>query len=381
MKSPADLTQKLARQWHNAVLRKERLLSSRCWPLQLSIGKPSASQLASRTTEVLQHVNAWRKVTTGRVDWQPVNYRASAEPLMLPVCWVLRSAEEWITASADAQVSREFRQLESIAEQSDVRFHPLLLSQRALWQHKSPQEVIQAVKLAASLEPGCAQGQPLRLLAGHGVDTKFFERNSTLITRLLDERFDGEASALGLATFLDAFDDTHHWVLLKALAPGLLPFEQCRVTTAELARTALPGTHLLVVENEQCIHQLPPLAGTLAILGAGLDLQWLHSPALAAKTTAYWGDMDSWGLLMLSRARAAQPTITPLLMNQPLFDRFAPGRAVHEPVTAAARAPEHLLPDEQAFYRYLLAQPAGRLEQEFLPREVIRDGVGGWRDG
>ncbi|MEE4464691.1 DUF3322 domain-containing protein [Azotobacter chroococcum] len=33
------------------------------------------------------------------------------------------------------------------------------------------------------------------MLAEHGVDTKFFERNTALLTRLLDERFEGEVSA------------------------------------------------------------------------------------------------------------------------------------------------------------------------------------------
>ncbi|WP_418930365.1 DUF3322 domain-containing protein [Gilvimarinus xylanilyticus] len=39
-----------------------------------------------------------------------------------------------------------------------------------------------------SSSPGCAEGHPLRLLTGHGVDTKFFERNGRLLVRLLDER-------------------------------------------------------------------------------------------------------------------------------------------------------------------------------------------------
>ncbi|MFO6218086.1 DUF3322 domain-containing protein, partial [Pseudomonas aeruginosa] len=60
-------------------------------------------------------------------------------------------------------------------------------------------------QLATQLSPGCAQGRPLRLLAEHGVDTKFFERNAILLTKLLDERFEGAASEQGLTTFLDAF--------------------------------------------------------------------------------------------------------------------------------------------------------------------------------
>ncbi|MEN1933809.1 DUF3322 domain-containing protein [Escherichia coli] len=50
------------------------------------------------------------------------------------------------------------------------------------------------------------------MLSGQGVDTKFIENNISLLTRLLDVRFSGEASEQGLTTFLDAFDESSHWV-------------------------------------------------------------------------------------------------------------------------------------------------------------------------
>ncbi|MNQ97953.1 hypothetical protein D3C85_1136250 [compost metagenome] len=218
----------------------------------------------------------------------------------------------------------------------------------------------------------------MRLLAEHGVDTKFFERNASLLTKLLDERFEGAASEHGLTTFLNAFEESSHWVLVVPLAPGILPFKRLRLTTAELAETALPGSRLLVVENEQCIHQLPQVPDTIAVLGAGLDLNWLASPQLADKQIAYWGDMDTWGLLMLARARLHQPAIKALLMEQALFERYASISAVAEPTKAQGVVPVGLLTDEAAFYRYLLAQERGRLEQEYLPRAQVELDIAVW---
>jgi hypothetical protein len=51
---------------------------------------------------------------------------------------------------------------------------------------------------------GCATGQPLRMLSVDGNGTKFFERHSRLITRLLDQRYDHEISRIGLDVFLEA---------------------------------------------------------------------------------------------------------------------------------------------------------------------------------
>ncbi|HDS8577577.1 TPA: hypothetical protein QH731_002883, partial [Klebsiella variicola] len=180
-------------------------------------------------------------------------------------------------------------------------------------------------------------------------------------------------------TFLDAFDESSHWVLVVPLSPGLLPFKKCRVTTAELAETTLPASRVLMIENEQCLHQLPELSDTIAVLGCGLDVQWLSSVVLDKKRVAYWGDMDSWGLLMLARARRCRPTLDVLLMNRELFEQYASQSAVPEPVKAQEAIPDGLLNEEGDFYRYLTCLPRGRLEQEFLPAGVVGEELVRWR--
>ncbi|HCB4955312.1 DUF3322 domain-containing protein [Salmonella enterica] len=378
MYSPDELRKKLARQWDNAKLRAGRLLPPGDWPLCLPIGKPSARIFAEQAPRVLQHVQLWRQVKVGRVEWEDISYRASDGPVSMPLRWILNGPSDWVNAAADQAVSREFRLLEGIIEQVDPIFHPLLVSYRSLWRYKSPQDIISAARLASRLEPGCAKGLPLRLLSGQGVDTKFIENNISLLTRLLDVRFSGEASEQGLTTFLDAFDESSHWVLVVPLSPGLLPFKKCRVTTAELAETTLPASRVLVIENEQCLHQLPALSDTIAILGCGLDVQWLSSAVLDEKRVAYWGDMDSWGLLMLARARRCRLTLDVLLMNRELFEQYASHSAVPEPVKAQEAIPDGLLDEESDFYRYLTRLPRGRLEQEFLPAGVVEEALLRW---
>ncbi|NJA08323.1 hypothetical protein HC024_21725 [Methylococcaceae bacterium WWC4] len=378
MKSPAEISERLARQWHQSQTRAERLLSSGAWPLIIPIGKPSARQFSENISAVQNHVKIWLDIVVGEVEWESLNYRAGAEPVSVPVRWRLRNPSEWVAAAADATVADEYALLERLVESVEEVFRPLLVRQRALWLKKDPNEVIATVRLAATLSPGCARGRPLRLLAEHGVDTKFFERNGTLLTRLLDERFDGTVTEQGLVNFLDALEENNHWVMLVPLEKGLLPFKRLKITTSELAETALACSRILVVENEQCIHLLPELPDTIAILGAGLDLQWLHSDQLGRKLIAYWGDMDSWGLLMLSRARQYRSTISPLLMTQALFDRYSSDSAVHEPVVAQSTSPEGLTEYEAIFYQYLLSQERGRLEQEYLPKHEVENALNVW---
>ncbi|MGQ0801283.1 MAG: Wadjet anti-phage system protein JetD domain-containing protein [Pseudomarimonas sp.] len=371
MKSPDEIAALLIRQWHNADKREQRLLDPEAWPLQLVIGRPSSAMFEHQTARVREHTARWRSVTVGEVRFQDRAFRSAAQPVSLPSHWQLSSPAEWVQASGDAQVQLEQQRLQYLLARVDSSFHPILVRQRGLWRERNDDEVVQAAALTLGLEPGIAAGRPLRSLALAGIDSKFIERNRALVTALLDIRFEGQASELGLTSFLDAADEGDHWLLVVPLTPGLLPFTQQRVRARELMDTPLPAGHIVLIENDRCLHLLPPLADTIAVLGSGLDLAWLRAGWMRQRHLMYWGDMDTWGLHMLARARSLQPHLQPLLMERALFDRHAPALAVPEPITAGPNPPDGLSADEQDFYCHLLGLAKGRLEQEFLPFGIV----------
>ena len=379
VKSPAELARRWARQWEIADTREQRLLDARSWPASLSIGKPTPAEFMHRTVEVREHLKSWRAVGIGRVVWEPLTFRGGSEPVEVPVQWVLDSPSEWAAACDEPAVRKEFERLGRLVAAADPVFHRTLVRQRYLLQDRPEAEIAQAVEVAGVLTPGCAAGRPLRALGMRGVDSKFFERHRALIVQLLDARFDGQVSDLGLEAFLDALDDSEHWLLVAPLALGLLPFAQQRVRAGEIAAQPLPGSHLVIVENERCVHQLPSLPDTVAVLGAGLNLEWLRAPWLRDRHIAYWGDLDTWGLLMLSRARERQPHLESVLMNRALFDALSPASAVVEGSRAGEQPPDGLTAAELELYAYLCTLEKGRVEQERVPRERVRIELMEWR--
>ncbi len=379
MKSPIELSERLTKQWQNGNLREQRLLSADPWPIQLAIGFPSARLFVDQPVCVREHIAQWRQVNVGQVIWEEKKYIESSDPIALPVSWQIDTPSEWVAATANAKVKQEFKILEQIVGAVDSIFHSLIIRKRHLVIAKPVEDVIQTTHVVLDLLPNCAQGKPLRALSVANCDSKFFERNRNLITQFLDVRFDGAASDLGLERFLGAVDEKDHWLLIVPLDVRLLPFAQLRIRTTELVETALPASHILIVENERCLHQLPMLSDTIAILGAGLNLSWLNAPWLKEKQLAYWGDMDTWGLLMLSSARAAQPHITALLMNQAVFDDNCEKFAVAEPQKAQQQPPLNLTNEEHEFYMKLSIANRGRLEQEFLPENQVLEKLTQWR--
>jgi hypothetical protein len=381
MKSPTELARRWARQWEVADTREQRLLDARSWPVSLPIGKPSAAEFTQRTAHVREHFKRWRAVGVGRVLWEPITFRGGGEPVEVPVQWLLDSPSEWAAACDEPAVRKEFERLGRLAAAADPIFHRTLVRQRYLLQDRPEEEVAKAIELARVLTPGFASGRPLRALGACGVDSKFFERHRALIVQLLDARFDGQVSDLGLEAFLEALDEGEHWLLVAPLASGLLPFAQQRVRAREISAQPLPGSHVVIVENERCLHQLPSLPDTVAVLGAGLNLEWLSAAWFQDRRIAYWGDLDTWGLLMLSRARERQAHLQSLLMNRALFDLLAPTSAVAESTHADEQLPNGLTDAEGELYVYLRKLEKGRLEQEMIPREQVMTEFMEWRAG
>ncbi|RYF81299.1 MAG: hypothetical protein EOO29_10930 [Comamonadaceae bacterium] len=388
MKSPNQLAQHLTRQWQRADWREHHLLGAReAWPLILPIGLPGPHEFTRAGMALQTHLRDWRAIDQegpGTVRWAPHNYRAGTAPVDLPTHWVLARPSQCMAAIArfagppGAATCADHEALAAVLPGVDARFHRLLLRRLALWRSTPVAQVVAAARIALQLEPGCAEGLPLRAVAVDGNDSKFLERHATLILALLDERFDGEAARQGLSEFLGASNEDDHWLLIAPLAPGLLPFSRQRVRASELQSCALPCRHLLVVENERCLHAIPqPLPDTIAVLGAGLDLGWLGAPWIRDRLVAYWGDMDTWGLRMLAIARTHLPGLHALLMDRATFGAHA-HLAVPEPVHAPELQEGALASEQARLDKHLRGLERGRLEQEFLSLDCVTRAISQW---
>lgn len=392
MKSPQALAARLAQHWNSADWRERQLLgATAAWPLTLAIGQPDTAVFLNDAAALRCHLQQWRAVEQhglGSVQWQERRYRGSSDAIAVPTHWQLAKPSQCIAAISHfkvpghAQVKSDYARLSTlIAGVERPGFQRLLVRRLVQWRETPTEAVIAAAHTALQLEPGCAQGKPLRALAVQGNDTKFFERHASLLTALLDERFDGEASRQGLVGFLGALPEDDHWLLIAPLSPDLLPFAQMRVRASELLTTPLPDSRILLVENERCLHQLPqPVAHTIAVLGAGLNLGWLAAPWLQGRRVAYWGDLDTWGLHMLATARHHLPHLQALLMDAATFSAHQ-HLAVAEPVHAPDSACGMLAPDEATLCVHLRTQQKGRLEQEFVPTNAVHRAVRAWVDG
>ena len=384
MKTPDQIRQTFIRWWDDASSRTRRLTDASAWPAEVALGRPSPTKLRDHPADVAKLIDRWRKDPIGRIEgvvvvWTDRAYRATGGVVSLPRCVRIEKPSAWIAATGDDRIVDEFQKLQRIVAAAEPSLHETLIRRRPAWRDRPLAEVVTACHMATRLTPGHAEGRPLRMLTFPesigDVDTKFFERNRTLMTALLDVLHDGAVGTLGLETFLDAAPETDRWVLIADLDGGWMPFPRLRVRTSDLAGRGLPHRNILVVENEKPVHVLPSLEHTAAVLGCGFDVGWMSAPWLDKCRVAYWGDIDTWGLSFLAHARHHRPKLHAILMDRDAYD-CGIRQAVPEPTPAPAahRYRECLTGPERDLDEFLRRQSKGRMEQEFMdPRVIVKE--------
>lgn len=215
-------------------------------------------------------------------------------------------------------------------------------------------------------------GLYIRELPIAGVDTKWLETRKRVVLELLGQ-LKGQTLAANLhdACGLKREPAT---VRLKVLCPQLRQATSglCYVETtpADLEQLKLRPRVVLIVENQTTGWALPDAPGAVAFVKLGnavgllTEISWLHGVPIV-----YWGDIDTYGLAILGRARRELGRVQSVLMDEATllaFREFWVRESAQHPV---ADFPEWTT-DERDTFNALRTNRWGenvRLEQERLP--------------
>lgn len=290
------------------------------WPMVVGLGPPTEARLRRDPAAVRTWVREWTESALGPLvefeirRWPVAGDQHIPVRLNLPgprdLAWALGLTAEW-----DQVADRARRWCDSWPGFSGrlAPFFPVfrdycaadftLLGDLLGW-------------LLAHPAPGCY----LREIPLPGLDTKWLEAHSREVLRL---------GLLLRPPASDARPDLATWAGLKTEEPRLLVrvldpelravlggLGEVRAPVSELARLDWRPSRVLVVENRTSGIALPDLPGTVALIGLGNGVGVLEGlPWLQAVSAWYWGDLDTWGLVILQRARKVLPQLRSVLMD------------------------------------------------------------------
>ncbi|GAB2570068.1 hypothetical protein ISP15_02700 [Dyella jejuensis] len=216
-----------------------------------------------------------------------------------------------------------------------------------------------------------ASGLYPRQLPVAGIDSKWMDVRRAVVTRWLSVlRGDSACADFYQASGLRAPPDRLRMRLLDAsLRAQLGGIADLEAPVEQIAALSLSGIRqVLIVENLYTCMAMEDLPGTVLFMGRGNAIEAFAAlPWLACLPILYWGDLDTYGMAILSRLRGYLPNecVQSLLMDTETLHAFKTLWGED------ARHPAEVLPNltdaEQQLYRELRHDQHGirvRLEQE-----------------
>ncbi len=198
------------------------------------------------------------------------------------------------------------------------------------------------------------------------VHSKFIEKNSNLLKRILDLLLPNDWINIGSNDFSERYflKKVSVYTQIRILDDGLktyLGYDECSLTLEDAAWIKWVPENVFIIENQICFLTFPKVKNSVAIFGEGFksrlskDIPWLN------KTNLYcWFDLDTAGFEMLNMIREHYPKAISFLMDEKtysIFENFSvdnKGKKKTLPL---------LSPDEQKIHQFLIDNNR-RLEQE-----------------
>ena len=354
---PDAIREIVARRYRNR--RRYWLTGEDAWPLDLPLGAPDEHEAQRQPDALRAWVLAWQTWSgAGEIVWRERHWRTLGtqrvpQRLRLPdpesaAAW-LGEGQRWQRA-----VTR-YRNLvarwPALATQL-ARYFDML----ADWE---PTEIQRLTDLLAWLETNPQSNLYPRQLPIAGIDSKWLEGRMPLITDLVG---DIGLRPLPHVARLCILDDT-----LRRRAAGL---GDLTARLDDLAALDLPASRIFIVENLQTGLAFGAYPGAVVFMAMGYGVGALaRLPWVMRSACTYWGDLDTHGFAILSRARLQLPHLESVLMDEATLLRHR-DLWVTEPDQYATAELPLLTAHELAVYQGLKQQRWGvnvRLEQERIP--------------
>jgi len=373
------------REWDKPAALKARLLGAKEFPIRLGLKPPSGNAILDDMAHFQQFVEQWKIFShQDLIQWSTINYRSLARQ-HIPTHIVIHSIQDLIRFLGAAALLRSTTWENNMGPLLEINnaLYPVLIKHLEGIEKLSLPEVQLLAGLIPQLRAGMGEGLYQRALPLIGVDTKFLEKHQNLVEDLVNTIHHGEViESGGLTSWLHCKSVPKAWLTIRPLCPhttaNLAGIPILKMDTHSLREYELPASKILVVENQQSGLALPELADTIAVIGGGKNISWMDAPWLHKKCVGYWGDIDTWGLSILSDVREKGVTVQTLMMDVQTVKAHEQRMVIE--LQPLHHCPPSLTEEEVTLFHDLVSGrfQSSRLEQERLSADYVANCLRDW---
>lgn len=319
---PKDVVDFLSRRYANQ--HKAWLLGEGQWPMTVALGLPTENDVTKDVSGVRQWVDAWAS-WSGPACVEPVSRQwarlgTQALPASLEisgpaeVAAIVGQGQRWCMAAHRYEcVTRRWPQL---AGNSVLGRHFGVLADYA------DADFTRLVAMLEWLEKNPASGLAPRQLPVLGLDTKWLEKRTGVITDLLMaiRSSDGAGNFYSVCGLRRPAPRIRFRILCPELRSKVGGLKDIEAPVTDLAELSIKPQRAIIVENLETGLALPDLEAAVAFMRLGNAVSLLAElPWLRNCRAVYWGDIDTHGYAILNRARGHFPDLQSVMMDRATF--------------------------------------------------------------
>ncbi|MDO4937223.1 MAG: DUF2220 family protein [Sutterellaceae bacterium] len=366
----------------------------------LSLGRLTQKEAAGNLIAVRNLCRSWQNTLAKRPGWmlttKPVRWSTLGLTIEIPVkltidgpdalCAALAPSDvtepEWKTAVKRLREVAEFFDIVPTLENTEMLFNltRLMKNSKVSWSKDYSQDDFKRLlDLVDWLIEHPDSGAFVREIPLEGIDTKWLERHQKEVCGLFNlvrkHRFGIEpcltenfiqTAGLRVKPLFIRVRHAQHW------RPGNTN-AAIQLTLDELKETAPASDSVVIIENEQTGLSLNIDANIPILIGMGFGVAVLSQVKwLADKRIVYFGDLDTYGLAIVSELRNVHAQTQSVLMDLPTFQAYR-RLAVIEP-KQVGKCPTQLCEGERRLFAEL-SETGLRLEQERIPIDVVNRAI------
>lgn len=376
MKFPEDIQKQLLRKYKTK--KREWLESStnkhdtheNQWPFEIKLGIPTESQAKKQLADVRVWVETWQSWNgVGDLIWSEKHWRTLGtqrvpEKIVFSdpsdVAKWIDETERWEKAKQrycdfinrwPMLSSKLPRYYDLLADYSEVDYQRLL--DMITWISLNPYSNLY-----------------IRQLPVPGLDSKWLEGRKGVLTDLIGEIKGEDSSNVGFFQ-LCGLKIPPQLIRIRILDHELRKkiggLGDISAPVEQLAKLDIPVKNIFIVENLQTGLAFNDLPESIVIMQLGYAVDVLGNlPWVTKANCIYWGDLDTHGFAILSRARTYFPHLSSVMMDEETLHNHQE-LWVEEPVQHGAETLPMLNDKEQVVYNGIKHNVWGqniRLEQE-----------------
>jgi hypothetical protein len=363
---PEDVRRQVERRYRNQ--RSDWLAGGGRWPIEISLGCPSDSEAARDLSATRDWVSAWREPRNpGNVVWAEKRWRTLGAHLV-PKRVVFQTVID-VAASID----------EGERLRSAIAHYELMVNRRPslrgivhrhfdLLADASDSEIDLISSMLDWLDSHSTNELYPRQLPILGIDTKWLETRLSVIADLWANPIEFRRPPfLARVRLLDP--------VLRRAVGGL---SDISAPVDQLAALGIRPLRVWIVENLQTGLAFGSLADSAVFMGLGYGVSVLSQiPWVMSAECVNWGDIDTHGFAILSRARSVIPCVRSALMDEQTLHRHRE-MWVEEPSPCDLSEAPSLTPDEHKVFTALHENRWAnrlRLEQERIAWDYAWDNI------